>query len=262
MRWDDMSIDTAKLAGDLASFCFASRDVIKRYFRAPLTIEGKADDSPVTIADKQAEDVIRAAIAANYPEHNILGEEAGGSVSGALDWVIDPIDGTRVFISGKPLFGTLIALCSERRAIASVIDMPMLDEMFIAITGTPTTLNGTAIRTSHITDLAQARIASTAPEALDEQALTAYQALSARCLSSNWGGDCYNYALLAAGHLEIVVEHQLASHDIMALVPVIEGAGGIITDWNGAPVRLGETDSVIACANEPLHAQVLEAMAR
>ena len=262
MRWDDMSIDTAKLAGDLASFCFASRDVIKRYFRASLTIEGKADDSPVTIADKQAEAVIRAAIAAAYPDHNILGEETGGSVSSALDWVIDPIDGTRVFISGKPLFGTLIALCSERYAVASVIDMPMLDEMFIAIKGQPTTLNGAPIKVSQVTDLAKARIASTAPEALDEHALPAYQALSARCLSSNWGGDCYNYALLAAGHLEIVVEHQLASHDIMALVPVIEGAGGIITDWHGGPVRLGETSSIIACATKALHQQVIEAMGK
>ena len=262
MRWDDMSIDTAKLAGDLASFCFASRAVIKRYFRAPLTIEGKADDSPVTIADKQAEAVIRAAIATAYPDHNILGEEGGGTISGALDWVIDPIDGTRVFISGKPLFGTLIALCSERQAVASVIDMPMLDEMFIAIKGQPTTLNGAPISVSHITELAQARIASTAPEALDEQALSAYQGLAARCLSSNWGGDCYNYATLAAGHLEIVVEHQLASHDIMALVPVIEGAGGVITDWHGAPICLGKTSSVIACANQALHDQVIKAMNR
>ena len=262
MRWDDMSIDTAKLAGDLASFCIGSRAVIKRYFRAPLTVEGKADDSPVTIADKQAEAIIKEAIAAQYPGHNILGEETGGTISGGLDWVIDPIDGTRVFISGKPLFGTLIALCSERRAVASVIDMPMLDEMFIAIKGMPTTCNGVPIAVSRITELGQARIASTAPEALDEHALRSYRALSARCLSSNWGGDCYNYALLAAGHLEIVVEHQLASHDIMALVPVIEGAGGIITDWDGAPVRLGTTSSVIACANKTLHAKVIEAMGK
>ena len=260
MRWDDLAINPTKLAGDLASFCFASRPIIARYFRADLTIEGKADDSPVTIADKQSEAAIRAAIADSYPKHNIIGEEAGGTITGGLDWVIDPIDGTRVFISGKPLFGTLIALCHEHQAIASVIDMPQLDEMFIGIQGQDARLNGAKIAVSGITDIGQARIASTAPEALDEAAYHAYQALSARCLSSNWGGDCYNYALLAAGHVDLVVEHQLASHDIMALVPVIEAAGGIITDWQGAPVRLGKTSSVIASASAELHEVALEAM--
>lgn len=260
MRWDDHSIDDEKLAGALASFCFASRAVIKKHFRQPILIEGKADNSPVTIADKQAEAVIREVIAAAYPEHNILGEEAGGTISGAFDWVIDPIDGTRVFISGKPLFGSLIALCYQHQPVASVIDMPMLDEMFIAIKGQPTTLNGQPIKVSGITDLSAARIATTAPEALDETALAAYRALSDKCLSGNWGGDCYNYALLAAGHTDIVIEHQLASHDIMALIPVIEGAGGIVTDWDGAPVRLGKTNALIAAASPALHEAALRAM--
>ena len=260
MRWDENLIDETKLAGDLASFCFAARPIIKSYFRSVLMIEGKADDSPVTIADKEAEKAIRQAIISAYPHHNILGEEEGGAISGKLDWVIDPIDGTRVFISGKPLFGTLIALCYENHAVASVIDMPMLDEMFIALKGSQTTLNGTPISVSPITELSQARIASTAPEALDDRALANYLALSRRCLSSNWGGDCYNYALLAAGHVELVIEHQLASHDIMALVPVIEGAGGIITDWQGAPVVLGKTESIIAAASQPLHEAALAAM--
>lgn len=262
MRWEDHSIDDKKLAGALASFCFASRAVTNKYFRQPIMVEGKADNSPVTIADKQAEAVIREAIAAAYPLHNIMGEEAGGAISGDFDWVIDPIDGTRVFISGKPLFGTLIALCHHHEPVASVIDMPMLDEMFIGMKGQPTTLNGKPIQVSGITDLSSARIASTAPDALDAQALTAYQALAARCLSGNWGGDCYNYALLAAGHTDIVIEHQLASHDIMALVPVIEGAGGIVTDWEGAPVRLGKTEALIAAASPELHEIALKAMRR
>ena len=258
MRWDEHDIDTQKLASDLASFCFISRTIIASYFRRPLAIEGKADNSPVTIADKQAEAAIRKAISDAYPLHNILGEETGGAISGGFDWVIDPIDGTRVFISGKPLFGTLIALCHEGRPIASVIDMPQLDEMFIGIEGKAATLNGKPITSSSITHLAGARLASTAPEALDERALASYLALSRSCLSSNWGGDCYNYALLAAGHTDIVIEHQLASHDIMALVPVIEAAGGVITDWDGAPVRLGTTTSVLAAANQPLHEAALD----
>ena len=260
MRWDDHHIDETKLAGQLASFCFASRAVIARYFRAPLTIEGKADNSPVTVADKQAEAAIRAAIEEAYPQHNIVGEEAGGIISGDFDWVIDPIDGTRVFITGKPLFGTLIALCYQGVPVASVIDMPQIDEMFIAVKGKGATLNGAPIAVSGITDLAHARIASTAPEALSEQAFVNYRALSARCLSSNWGGDCYNYALLAAGHTDLVIEHQLASHDIMALIPVIEEAGGIVTDWQGGDVRLGQTQSLIAAASPALHKSALEAM--
>ena len=260
MRFEDIALDTDKLARSLASFCFAARAEIIPHFKTPLAIEGKSDNSPVTIADKAAEASIRKLIAECYPEHNILGEEHGGKVTGTIDWVMDPIDGTRAFITGKPTFGSLIALCVGGVPVASAIDMPMLDEMFIAVPHRQTTCNEAQVRTSSVTDLAQARISSTAPEALDPQALEKYQALSAQCLTYYWGGDCYNYALLASGHLEIVIEHQLASHDVMALVPVIEQAGGIITDWQGGPVRLGKTDAVIACANKTLHKLVLEAM--
>jgi len=260
MRWEDLDINSEKLAGYLASFCFASRKAIAPYFRQPLVVEGKADNSPVTVADKSAEAVIRQALHDIFPEHNVVGEEHGGQITGEIDWVIDPIDGTRAFVMGKPTFGTLVALRINHKAVASVIDMPMLDEMFIAVPNHTSTLNGHQIFTSDVTDLNQARICSTAPEALDEKALPKYMALSSQCLSSNWGGDCYNYALLAAGHIDIVIEHQLASHDIMALVPVIENAGGVVTDWQGDEVVLGVTSSLIACANKDLHAQVIEAM--
>ena len=261
MRWDDLGIDSDKLASDLASFSFASRQVISRYFRQDITIEGKADHSPVTIADKQAEQVLREAISAAYPDHNIVGEEAGGTISGTIDWVIDPIDGTRVFIAGKPLFGTLIALCVDAKPVAGMIDMPQLDELYIAVPGRQTTCNGKKISTSAISEISQARISSTAPEALSERALSVYLDLCRACLSSQWGGDCYNYALLAAGHGEIVIEHQLGSHDIMALVPVIEQAGGQVTDWQGEPVRLGKTSSLLAAAHAGLHAQILPKLA-
>ena len=232
------NLDFDKLASDLASFSFASREVINRYFRQPIAIEGKADDSPVTIADKQAEQVLRDAVIAAYPDHNIVGEEQGGLISGSFDWVIDPIDGTRAFICGKPQFGTLVALCNELVPIAAMIDMPALDEQFIAVTGKGAFCNEKPISVSGITDIARAR-----------------------CLTASWGGDCYNYALLAAGHIDLVVEHSLANHDIMALVPVIEEAGGIITDWHGNAVRLGKTDCLIAAASAELHQQALAEMA-
>ena len=129
------SYDITKLAGSLASFCFASRPVIANYFRQNITIEGKADASPVTQADKEAEAAIRAMIAQDYPNHQIVGEEEGGVASGLCDWVIDPIDGTRAFICGKPTFGTLIALVDHHVPIAGVIDMPMMDEMYIGVKG-------------------------------------------------------------------------------------------------------------------------------
>ena len=254
------SYDITKLAGSLASFCFASRPVIAKYFRQNITVEGKADASPVTKADKEAEAAIRALIAQDYPDHQIVGEEEGGVVSGLCDWVIDPIDGTRAFICGKPTFGTLIALVDQHVPIAGVIDMPMMDEIYIGVKGQGASCNGVAIHTSAHRDLANVRLASTAPEALSDEALSRFQALAARCLTASWGGDCYNYALLAAGHIDLVIEHQLASHDIMALVPVIEEAGGIVTDWQGKPVTLGQTGSLIAAANEALHQQALEAM--
>ena len=254
------SYDITKLVGSLASFCFASRPVIANYFRQNITIEGKADASPVTQADKEAEAAIRAMIAQDYPNHQIVGEEEGGVASGLCDWVIDPIDGTRAFICGKPTFGTLIALVDHHVPIAGVIDMSMMDEMYIGVKGQGATCNGVAIHTSTHTDLANVRLASTAPEALSKEALSRFQALAECCLTASWGGECYNYALLAAGHIDLVIEHQLASHDIMALVPVIEEAGGIVTDWAGKPVRLGQTGSLIAAANEALHQQALEAM--
>ena len=261
MRWDDLGIDSDKLARDLASFSFAARQITNRYFKQPIAIEGKSDHSPVTIADQQAEQVIRQAISAAYPDHNIVGEEAGGTITGTIDWVIDPIDGTRVFIAGKPLFGTLIALCVDGAPVAGVIDMPQLDEIYIGVPNRQASCNGVPIAASDVTDLSKARIASTAPEALSEAAYAAYRLLSQQCLSSQWGGDCYNYALLGAGHGEIVIEHQLASHDIMALVPVIKQAGGVVTDWQGAPVRLGKTNALLATANQSLHDQILPKLA-
>ena len=256
-----MTREFPKLASDLASFSIASRAIIQRHFRTDMTVDGKSDLSPVTIADKQSEAVLREAITASYPTHHILGEEEGGTISGGYDWVIDPIDGTRAFICGKPQFGTLIALCDNLVPIAGMIDMPILNECYIATTDTGSMMNDVPIQVSSVTDLSRARIASTAPEAFSQKALPYYSEFSQKCLTSGWGGDCYNYALLAAGHLEIVIEHQLANHDIMALVPVIEQAGGIVTDWQGAPIRLGHSSSIIAAATPSLHELALDAMA-
>ena len=170
--------------------------------------------------------------------------------------MIDPIDGTRAFICGRPVFGTLIGLVRDGVPLAGFIDMLMLDECYVAVGGT-TLLNGAVISTSDVTSLAQARIATTAPEALLADSLAAYNRLVSGAAVSTYGGDCHNYALLAAGHIDLVLEDGLATHDIMGVVEVIRGAGGVVTDKRGGPVSLDGTHSLLAAATPALHDEAL-----
>jgi fructose-1,6-bisphosphatase/inositol monophosphatase family enzyme len=173
--------------------------------------------------------------------------------------VIDPIDGTRAFVCGRPVFGTLVGLVDGTTPVAGLIDMPMLDECYVAVGG-KTVLNGMAATTSKVTSLARARIASTAPEALLPDSLAAFNQMVEGAAVTVYGGDCHNYALLAAGHLDLVLEDGLATHDIMGVVEVVRGAGGIITDKHGGPVSLAGTSSLLAAATPALHAEALAIM--
>jgi histidinol phosphatase-like enzyme (inositol monophosphatase family) len=222
-------------------------------------VEWKPDASPVTRADKAAETALRAAIEARFPDDAILGEEHAarpGSGKTGYSWVIDPIDGTRAFVCGRPVFGTLVGLVDGTTPVAGLIDMPMLDECYVGVGG-KTVLNGAAATTSQVTSLARARIASTAPEALLADSLAAFNRMVDQAAITVYGGDCHNYALLAAGHLDLVLEDGLATHDIMGVVEVVRGAGGIITDKQGAPVSLDGTSSLLAAATPALHAEAL-----
>jgi histidinol phosphatase-like enzyme (inositol monophosphatase family) len=244
------------LAGQLAD---ASGAIIRPYFRTPISVDTKADDSPVTIADREAETVMRTIIEDAYPDHGIFGEEHGFVRTEAeFAWVLDPIDGTKAFISGMPIFGTLIALMRNGKPILGIIDQPISGERWVGAAGTPTTLNGAPIATRKDSTLATATNYTTHPDMFktdDER--TRVAAMAAQVAVSRYGGDCYAYGLLATGYVDLVTEASLKIYDFMALVPVVEGAGGIMTDWSGAPLDRHSDGHVLAAANETCHREAM-----
>lgn len=256
-------LDNTELADFLSDLPAISRPIIKSWFRSGGTVEWKSDASPVTLADKTVERALRDAIEARFPEDDVLGEEHDahtGSGDTGYTWVIDPIDGTRAFVCGRPIFGTLIGLVRNDVPIAGFIDIPMLDECYVAVGG-ETLLNGSPVRTSTVKTLKSARIGTTSPQALLDDSLAAYNQLETIAAISSYGGDCHNYALLASGHLDLVLEDGLATHDIMGVVEVVRSAGGIVTDKTGAPVSFAGTASLLAAATPELHAEALALIA-
>ncbi len=251
--------DLAAFAESLAT---AARPVSRRWFRHKLHVDTKADESPVTIADREVEAALRALIAARFPDHGILGEELGCShVDAEYVWSLDPIDGTRSFISGHPLWGTLIALLHRGAPVLGVIDMPMLDERWVGIAGEHTRLNGVACSSSQRQRLDAATLYSTSPDLFHDAERVAFETLSRAVQMRRFGGDCYSYALLAAGHVDLVLESDLQPYDYLALAPVIEGAGGRITDWSGRALGMGSDGRVLAAGNAALHRQALAVVA-
>ncbi|MEE8334650.1 MAG: histidinol-phosphatase, partial [Alphaproteobacteria bacterium] len=223
-------------AGALAD---AARPVIRRHFRTPVAVDIKPDASPVTIADRDAETAMRALIEARYPEHGIIGEEHGAMRADAeWCWVLDPIDGTKAFIAGKPIFSTLIALVEGGEPVLGIIDQPVLGERWLGSAGQPTLFNGKPVHTRPCTELSQAILNATTPDMFTGQDATAFQALGARAAMTQYGGDGYAYGLLASGFIDLVAEADLKPYDFAALLPVITGAGGAVSDWQGQPMRL------------------------
>ncbi|MGF1631541.1 MAG: histidinol-phosphatase [Kiloniellaceae bacterium] len=240
------------LAGEVAT---AARDVARRHFRQGLAVEDKADESPVTRADREAETAMRRLIAAAHPDHGIHGEEFGiENPEAEFVWVLDPIDGTKRFITGNPLFGSLVALLQGGRPILGVIDMPILEERWTGAAGHATTFADKAgTRTARVrpcAELAAATLLSTAPEMFKGADGPAFQRLRGGAKLTLYGGDCFNYGLLASGFADIVVEADLAPYDYLAHAPIIAGAGGVMTDWQGRPPGLG-SDGRVICAGDP-----------
>ncbi|MEM9332611.1 MAG: histidinol-phosphatase [Pseudomonadota bacterium] len=215
---------------------------------------------PVTEADRAAERIIREEIAKQFPEHGVIGEEYGELQPEAeFCWVIDPVDGTKAFVAGIPMWGTLIALCKEGAPIAGIMSQPFTEERFIAagnITQYHHKNTVKQISTSENTDLSNAILMTTTPDMFNEKERPAFKDLSERCKLVRYGADCYAYCVLAAGHIDIVVESGLNFYDIAAIIPIIEGAGGVITDWSGNPNPQG--GKVIAAANPQLHQTALD----
>jgi len=250
--------DDIALAQRLAD---AAGAAIRPFFRARYEIEDKADASPVTEADRAAELAIRAIIEQERPADGIIGEEYGATREGARrQWVLDPIDGTRSFIAGRPIFGTLIALMQDGWPLLGIIDQPISGERWVGAMGLPTTFNGAPVRTRPCRDLDQAILATTGPQYFPGHTGEHFSILGGQCRDTIWGGDCYNYALVASGHVDIVVEAGLKLHDLAALVPIVEGAGGRMCDWSGDPLTDASDGNVIAIGDPARLDDVIEAL--
>jgi inositol-phosphate phosphatase/L-galactose 1-phosphate phosphatase/histidinol-phosphatase len=234
--------------------------IIKKYFRTKLTIDDKKDESPVTIADKKTELRIRELIEKKYPDHGILGEEfEDKNLNSEYLWVIDPIDGTRSFIAGHKDFGTLIALLHNKKPIIGIINCPMHSERWVGVDGKKTLMNGSQVNTSSIISLNKSYLNTTGLYFdHDDHFKRGYDEIIKRVRHFRFGGDCYMYGLIASGFVEIVLENTLKPHDYMALIPVIKGAGGEISDKLGNPITLKSDGSVVASANKKLHTQIIE----
>lgn len=240
----------------------ASGAVIRRHFRTPFAVDAKGDTTPVTIADREAEAAIRALLKREVPDHGILGEEHGSEHLDAEHvWVIDPIDGTKSFITGRPIFGTLIALFHRGRPVIGIIDQPILRERWVGVAGQPTRFNGQAVRARACPRLDLATLTTTAPDLFDAEDGKAFARLKAQCRYITYGSDCYGYALVALGFLDLVLESGLKSYDWGALVPVLEGAGAIVTDWDGQAPELGVTSKILVAGDPALHEAALKLIA-
>jgi len=250
----DALIAAAEAAADVAGA------VVRPFFRTGVPTDTKADRSPVTIADRTAEQAMRAVLAERFPEHGVLGEEFGlDRPEAPLRWVLDPIDGTRAFITGRPTFGTLIALFDGDRPILGVIDQPVTGERWIGVAGQPTRFRGVLggrAGCRPCPSLADAELSCTSPEMLGADT-PRWERLRARVRRNYWGGDCYAYGLLALGQIDIVAELDMKVWDWGALVPVVEGAGGCVVDWSGAPLRPDGDGRVLAVGDKTLLPAIL-----
>lgn len=249
-------IDLAQRLADAAGAA------IRPYFRADHGLEAKDDASPVTLADKAAEAAMRRLIVAERPMDGIIGEEEEERAgSNGRTWVLDPIDGTRSFIVGRPIFGTLIALLEDGWPVLGIIDQPIIGERWLGVTGRPTLFNGKPAESRRCRELSQALLATTSPALFTDDQLHAFEHVDSAVLSTVLGGDCYNYGLVASGHLDLVIEAGLKLHDFAALVPVVEGAGGRMCDWQGDPLHAGSNGEVIAAGDPARIEEIVETLA-
>lgn len=248
----DELLQTANKLADQAAKTSAS------YFRAGIDIDLKGDESPVTIADKQIEREARDILEKSYPDHSILGEEYGsGDLTNDNVWIIDPIDGTRSFISGHPLYGFLLAHMDRGSCALGMISMPELNERYVGQKGKGATLNGKPISTSSKTALSDAIIYLNEGDKLIAHEPAAISQLLKVGHTRRFGYDCYPHALLAAGQIDVVIDYDLKPFDYLPVAGVIEEAGGVISDWEGRPLDYDSDGRVVSAATAKLHAEVI-----
>jgi inositol-phosphate phosphatase/L-galactose 1-phosphate phosphatase/histidinol-phosphatase len=238
----------------------AAEEVPQRYFRSAVAVEDKPDESPVTIADRETEAAIRIELEERFPTHGIFGEEFGKSdAQSDYTWVVDPIDGTRSFICGVPLFGMLLGVLQSGDPVAGVIRMPALGESYAGCRGGPATMNGADIRCRK-RPVDQAYVFINEANLMVESDLERLKRLMHCGHDHRFFNDCYAFALLAAGRIDAVVDTGLQPYDYLPVAPVVESAGGIMTDWKGETLGLDSDGTVIAAATEEMHAALLKAL--
>jgi histidinol phosphatase-like enzyme (inositol monophosphatase family) len=264
------SDDLVALAHRLAD---RAGEIVRPWYRAGIEADDKADGSPVTRADRDAETAMRTLLAAAVPDHGVIGEEHGRHNDGAeLVWTLDPIDGTKAFLAGKPLFTTLIALLHRGRPVLGVIDQPITGDRWLGAAGRSTRLGrpstssqaSSSQASTHVrpcASLAAARLSSTGPQYFDGADRVAFERVAERVAFTTWGGDGYQYGLIASGSVDLVIESGLKLHDWAALGPVVTGAGGVITDWQGRPLGSGDEGDVVAAGDARCHAEALALLA-
>jgi inositol-phosphate phosphatase / L-galactose 1-phosphate phosphatase / histidinol-phosphatase len=235
-----------------------ARAFVRPRFRCRVSIEEKADGTPVTEVDTALEARLRERIRQAFPEHGVIGEE-GGSHRGGSDWVwvLDPIDGTQSFILGKPTFASLIGLMYEGLPVLGVIEHPALGDRWVGAVGSPTLFNGAPARVRPCARVSEAALSTTGPNWFSEDELLAFDRVRRIAKVQHWGGDCHAFGLLASGFIDLVIESSHGLHDFCALVPVIEGAGGIMTDWAGQELGAKSGPRVIAAGDRRTHAEAL-----
>jgi len=260
-------MNTADFEEKIKFFALEAGKGIMPFFRKSLHVENKTADQsfdPVTEADKTGEAILRRLITDHYPDHGILGEEYGLSPADSdYMWVLDPIDGTRAFIAGLPTWGILVALLNKGRPVCGVMYQPFTGELFygngsrayLELKGERTILTG-----RQNVSLSQAHLSTTSPFLFAEEKIEQFRQVEKKTRLSRYGFDCYAYCMLAAGHIDIIMESGLNLYDIAALIPIIEGAGGVITNWQGSfPDQGGD---ILACGSSKLHEEALSILAK
>jgi myo-inositol-1(or 4)-monophosphatase len=250
-------MDIAAYRSFIHELAQSSEDLIKPYFSdTSLTIDLKGDQTPVTIADQKTEKTLRHLINQRYPDHGIIGEEFGKENADAdFVWVLDPIDGTKTFTSGCPLFGTLICLLHQNKPILGGINLPILNQLYIG-DGTLTTLNGVPTRMRACPDVSESTLLLTSYQSIGKyQSQKGFDQLHQEVKMARTWGDCYGYTLLASGFADIMLDPIMNPWDLLALIPVIQGAGGTITDWQGNDPVNG--DSIVAATPE-IHKTIIQ----
>jgi histidinol-phosphatase len=229
------------LAGAVEQVARLAGDMALRHYKSSLVVESKADGSPVTIADRNAEQSARAWIERNFPDDGILGEELGITRPDARRrWILDPIDGTKTFVRGVPLWGTLVAVCEGDEILAGSAYFPALDEMLVAARGDGCWWNGARCRVSSVDALSEATVLTTDERFADGGGqLAGWRNLSGKAAIARTWGDCYGYLLVATGRAEVMVDGIVSPWDAAALMPIVEEAGGVFTDWKGTRTAFG-----------------------